>query len=94
MTSLKLRPGSLAPRTGIYEQVGPHGRTGSQISVLSGRPLPVTPEPGNEWELISAREDRHPPPMQVVTKGWWTLKEERAPVEELEKEDRNERRQA
>jgi hypothetical protein len=34
------------------------------------------------------------PPMQVVTKGWFTLREERVPVEELEKEDRDERRQA
>ena len=32
------------------------------------------------------------PPMQVVTKGWFTLREERVPVEQLEKQDRDERR--
>jgi hypothetical protein len=94
MTSTKLRPGTVAPRTGIYEQVCPRGRTGIQINVPSGGTLPATVDPESEWILISAREDRHAPPMQVVTKGWWTLREERAPVEELEQEDRNERYQA
>ncbi len=32
-----------------------------------------------------------PPPMQVVTKGWWTLRDEQATVDELERAD-NERR--
>jgi len=32
-----------------------------------------------------------PPPMRVVTKGWWVLREEKATVEELEQAD-NERR--
>lgn len=27
------------------------------------------------------------PDMRVVTKGWWTLREERVPVEELERQD-------
>jgi hypothetical protein len=34
---------------------------------------------------------RRPPPMRVVTKGWWTLEEKEADIEELEKEDRDER---
>jgi len=29
-----------------------------------------------------------PPPMQVVTKGWWVLRDELATVEELEAADR------
>jgi hypothetical protein len=29
-----------------------------------------------------------PPPMQVVTKGWWVLRDEQASVDELEREDR------
>jgi hypothetical protein len=29
-----------------------------------------------------------PPPMQVVTKGWWVLREEQASVDELERADR------
>ena len=40
------------------------------------------------------RGGRPAPAMQVITKGWWTLREERAPVEELEREDRDERKRA
>jgi hypothetical protein len=40
-----------------------------------------------------AREDLPAPPMRVVTKGWWTLKEERVPVEVLAEEDRCEQSQ-
>ncbi len=29
-----------------------------------------------------------PPPMRVVTKGWWTMREETKSVDELEREDR------
>jgi hypothetical protein len=44
-------------------------------------------------EISGRRIDRQVPDMQVVTKGSWTLQEERRPVEELEKEDREERKQ-
>jgi hypothetical protein len=30
-----------------------------------------------------------PPPMQVVTKGWWVLRDEQASVDELEGSDRD-----
>lgn len=89
-----LAPGSLAPRSGLYEQIGPHGRTGTQIKVHVGHPLPQTIDPASGWELVTSSEERRAPEMQVITKGWWTLREERAPVEELEQEDRDEQRQA
>jgi len=40
------------------------------------------------------RSRRLVPDMRVVTKGWWTLKEERAPAEALEQEDRDDQRSA
>jgi hypothetical protein len=86
-----LAAGSVAPRSGIYELIGPKGRTGSQVHVLAGRRLPATV---GSWELIATDAERRPPEMQVITKGWWTLKEERAPMEDLEQEDRDERQQA
>ncbi len=42
----------------------------------------------------SAAAQRRVPDMQVVTKGWWTLRQERQPVEALEQQDRAERKQA
>jgi hypothetical protein len=34
---------------------------------------------------IASRPVPAPPPMQVVTKGWWVLREEQATVDELER---------
>lgn len=85
----RLAPGSLAPRSGLYKDTGPDGASSAPIRILRGSPLPSS---GTAWELVS--EDRQPPDMQVITKGWWRLKEERASVEALEQEDRNEREQA
>lgn len=89
----KLLPaGALAPDSGIYEQIGPGGRTGIRIRLMRGAALPSTALPQNAWELIS--EERPVPEMQVITKGGWRLKRERASVEELEQEDRHEQQQA
>jgi hypothetical protein len=48
-----LKPGQAAPRSGIYEQVGPRGgRTGEQADSTRGKPLPPTERPGNTWALV------------------------------------------
>ena len=64
---------------------------------MSGRPyrsqlgpVPRDPEAGR-FQEIGPNGTRLPPPMQVVTKGWWTLREERASADELLKADRHER---
>ena len=38
----------------------------------------------------AAKPNRMPPHMQVVTKGWWILREERASADALAREDMNE----
>lgn len=81
-------PGSLAPRSGRYRKIDRDEADSAPVRMLRGSPLPST---GTAWQLLS--EDRQPPDMQVMTKGWWQLKEERPPVEVLEQEDRNERKQ-
>lgn len=41
-----LKPGTTAPRSGQYEQVGSRGgRTGEERTVTRGEPLPPTPKP-------------------------------------------------
>ncbi len=42
---------------------------------------------------VSGRDERKSclpvePPMRVVTKGWWVMREEEVPREELERQDR------
>ncbi len=49
-----LPPGTPAPRSGIYEQVGPRGgRTNEQADSTRGKPLPPTDGPGRGWTLVT-----------------------------------------
>jgi hypothetical protein len=55
-----LSPGTPAPRSGIYEQVGPRGgRTGEQADSTRGKPLPPTDRPGRGWRLVTPTHNRH-----------------------------------
>jgi hypothetical protein len=48
-----IKPGTTAPRSGQYEQVGPRGgRTGEERTVVRGEPLPPTPKPGMGYVLV------------------------------------------
>jgi len=48
-----LKPGSPAPRSGQYEQVGPRGgHTGEERTVVRREPLPPTPKPGMGYVLV------------------------------------------
>ncbi len=58
----------------------------------NSKPLDMSVDRSAGAEGSGRRIDRHVPDMQVVTKGWWTLREERRPVEELEEEDRDQRK--
>ncbi len=49
---------------------------------------------GEAAHLPPSQHPRPRPPMRVVVKGWWTLEEKQAGIEELKKEDRDERQQA
>lgn len=54
MASTKpLSPGESAPRSGLYEIVGPRGgRTGQERTVVRHEPLPPTPKPGQGFILV------------------------------------------
>jgi hypothetical protein len=51
--TVRIPPGAAAPRSGIYEQVGPRGgKTGSQAVSTTGKPMPPTSKPGHGWTLV------------------------------------------
>jgi hypothetical protein len=67
------------------------------LSFMSNESNPVRDQyPSMSWENRGlTREGRpssglgpKPPPMQVVTKGWWVLREREASAAELYREDR------
>lgn len=54
-----MKPGSTAPRSGQYEQVGPRGgKTGHEVTVVKGEPLPPTQKPGMTYTLVDATKNK------------------------------------
>lgn len=50
---MALKPGTRAPASGQYEQVGPRGgRTGHEVTTVRGEPLPPTSKPGSTYVIV------------------------------------------
>ena len=47
-------PGTPAPNSGQYVQVGPRGGNASstEISAVQGKPLSPTDRPGQKWQMV------------------------------------------
>jgi len=59
MSNGTLPPGSKAPRSGQYEQIGPRGgRTGIERTVVKNEPLPPTPKSGMGYRLTDPTKTR------------------------------------
>lgn len=50
-------------------------------------PVQSPPRPGLATDQVHHWQLPPVPPMRIVTKGWWTLREDQAKVEDLEKAD-------
>lgn len=46
-----LRPGHRAPRSGQYQQIGPRGGRGPEVTSVKGEPLPPTNTRGATYRL-------------------------------------------
>jgi hypothetical protein len=47
-----LKPGQTAPKSGQYQQIGPRGGRGSEVTSVKGEPLPPTSTPGSTYKLV------------------------------------------
>lgn len=47
-----LRPGQATPVSGQYQNVGPRGGKGPEVTSVEGKPLPPTPIPGSTYRLV------------------------------------------
>ena len=52
-----LPPGSRAPKSGQYQQVGPRGGKGPERTVVRGEPLPADPQTGDALYLGRSDQD-------------------------------------
>ena len=58
MPSKPLKPGNTAPASGQYQQIGPRGRKGPEVTVVRGEPLPPTSIPGTTYKLVDRTKNQ------------------------------------
>jgi hypothetical protein len=52
------RPGQTAPSSGQYQQIGPHGGKGREVTSTKGEPLPPTTKPGSTYTLVDPTKNK------------------------------------
>lgn len=53
-----LKPGTIAPQSGQYQQIGPRGGKGKEVTVTKGEPLPPTPTSGMTYKLVDPTKNK------------------------------------
>lgn len=53
-----LKPGQIAPNSGQYQQVGPRGGKGREVTTTKGEPLPPTTQPGSTYTLVDPSKNK------------------------------------
>ena len=54
----ELKPGQKAPASGQYQEVGPRGRLGHEVTVVKGEPLPPTTLAGSTYKLVDRSKNK------------------------------------
>lgn len=52
------RPGQIAPKSGQYQEIGPTGDKGHEVTVVKGEPLPPTTKPGCTYTLVDPTRNK------------------------------------
>jgi hypothetical protein len=53
-----LTPGSKAPSSGQYQQVGPRGGKGKEVTTVKGEPLPPAPSKGMTYKIVDRTKNK------------------------------------
>lgn len=56
--SQQLKPGQKAPASGQYQQIGPKGGKGKEVTTVKGEPLPPTPTKGSTYKLVDPTKNK------------------------------------
>jgi hypothetical protein len=48
-----LTPGTKVPVSGIYQEIGPRGGKGTQVTSVKGEPLPPSATKGGTYNLVT-----------------------------------------
>ncbi|MBI3568138.1 MAG: YjzC family protein [Gemmatimonadetes bacterium] len=53
-----VRPGQKAPASGQYQQIGPRGGKGPEVTSVKGEPLPPTNQKGATYTLVDPSKNK------------------------------------
>lgn len=53
-----IKPGQESPRSGQYQERGPRGGKGREVTVPKGRPMPPTTKPGSDYVLVDPTKNK------------------------------------
>lgn len=53
-----LKPGEIAPASGQYEETGPRGGKGREVTTVRGEKLPPTTKPGSTYKLVDPSRNK------------------------------------
>jgi hypothetical protein len=56
--SKPLKPGQKAPASGQYQQIGPKGGKGKEVTTVKGEPLPPSPTKGSTYKLVDPTKNK------------------------------------
>lgn len=56
--SKPLKPGQKAPASGQYQQIGPKGGKGKEVTTVKGEPLPPAPTKGSTYKLVDPTKNK------------------------------------
>ncbi len=52
------RPGETVPRSGQWEQVGPRGGRGDEVTLPKGKTFPPTPTKGGSFRIVDPTKNK------------------------------------
>lgn len=58
MSNKPLKPGNEAPKSGQYQEIGPRGAKGREVTTVKGDPLPPTTKPGSTYKLVDTKKNK------------------------------------
>ncbi|MEO1128486.1 MAG: YjzC family protein [Planctomycetota bacterium] len=53
-----LKPGDTAPRSGQYQEIGPRGGKGREVTSVKGETLPPTTQSGASYKLVDGTKNK------------------------------------
>ena len=56
--SKRIKPGTVAPKSGQYLEIGPRGGGRREITAVKGRPLPPPSAKGSTYILVDATKNK------------------------------------